>query len=70
MNGVPARIVRELTDGEVAWKSEGTASYQELTRRSLQTMQATVPLAAPEPDRKRIELPELLPLSERKVRDG
>src|SRR3954447_20062931 len=26
--GVPARIVRELTDGEVAWKSEGTASYQ------------------------------------------
>ena len=68
--GVPARVIRELTDGEITWKAEGTASYQELTRRSLQTMRATTPLAAPEPDRKRIELPELLPLSERKARGG
>jgi len=66
--GVPARIVRELTDGEIAWKVEGTQSYQELTRRSLATMRATSPLAAAEPDRKPIELPELLPLSERKAR--
>ena len=33
--GIPARIVRELTDEELAWKIEGTQSYQELTRRSL-----------------------------------
>jgi phenylacetic acid degradation protein len=30
--GVPGAVIRELTDGEIAWKSEGTASYQELTR--------------------------------------
>ena len=61
--GMPARIVRELTEMELAWKIEGTRSYQELTRRSLATMQATTPLAQVQPERKRIELPELLPLS-------
>jgi phenylacetic acid degradation protein len=66
--GMPARIVRELTDTELGWKIEGTQSYQELTRRSLATMRATAPLTAVEPDRKRIELPELLPLSSLKSR--
>jgi phenylacetic acid degradation protein len=61
--GMPARIVRELTETELAWKIEGTRSYQELTRRSLATMHASAPLTAVEPDRRRIELPELLPLS-------
>ncbi len=61
--GVPARVVRELTDQEMAWKVEGTRSYQELTRRSLSTMTATSPLAAPEPGRKRIDVTDLLPLS-------
>ncbi len=61
--GMPARIVRELTETELAWKVEGTRSYQDLTRRSLATMQATTPLTHVEPERKRIELPELLPLS-------
>jgi phenylacetic acid degradation protein len=61
--GMPARVVRALTPTELAWKIEGTRSYQELTRRSLGTMQATSPLAAVEADRKRIDLPELLPLS-------
>jgi phenylacetic acid degradation protein len=61
--GVPATVVRALTEQEMAWKIEGTRSYQELTRRSLATIVETDALAAPEPDRKRIELPELLPLS-------
>ena len=61
--GMPARVVRELTGTELAWKVEGTQSYQELARRSLGTLRATAPLAAVEPDRKRIDLPELLPLS-------
>jgi phenylacetic acid degradation protein len=61
--GIPARIIRELSDAELGWKVEGTRSYQELTRRSLTTMQATAPLSAPEPGRRRIDLPELLPLS-------
>ena len=61
--GMPARLVRELTETELAWKIEGTRSYQELTRRSLATMRATAPLTAVEPDRQRIDLPELLPVS-------
>jgi len=66
--GMPARVIRPLTDEELAWKVEGTDSYVDLTRRSLATMRATTPLAAPEPDRRRLELPELLPLSARKAR--
>jgi len=61
--GMPARVMRALTDQEMAWKIEGTRSYQELTRRSLSTMRATAPLAEVEPDRRRLDLPELLPLS-------
>ena len=61
--GIPARITRELTEQEMAWKVEGTRSYQELARRSLDTMQRVRPLAAVEADRKRLDLPELLPLS-------
>ena len=61
--GVPAKVVRTLTDQELEWKAEGTQSYQELARRSLATMVETEALSVPEPGRKRIELPELLPLS-------
>ena len=68
--GIPARVLRSLTDDELAWKVEGTASYQELTLRSFASMRATTPLAAPEPDRRAIELPELLPLSARKAKRG
>jgi len=67
--GVPARIVREITEEESAWKIEGTQSYQELTRRSLATMLEVDPLPRAEADRRRIELPELLPLSTAKARD-
>jgi phenylacetic acid degradation protein len=68
--GIPARVVRELTDEEMAWKVEGTESYQELTRRSLATMVETDALQAPEAGRRRIDLPELLPLSTTKARGG
>src|SRR5258706_14321064 len=44
--GVPAKVVRALTDQELAWKIEGTQSYQELARRSLATMVETVALTA------------------------
>jgi phenylacetic acid degradation protein len=66
--GVPAKVVRTLSDEEIAWKIEGTQSYQELTRRSLATMVAAEALDKVEPDRKRIELPELLPLAAIKKR--
>ena len=61
--GTPARIVRALTVQELAWKTEGTASYQDLTRRALATMTEATALERAEPGRRRRELPELLPLS-------
>ncbi|MCV4600516.1 phenylacetic acid degradation protein PaaY, partial [Escherichia coli] len=42
--GVPAKVRRELSDQEVAWKQEGTRTYQDLTRRCLATMREVVPL--------------------------
>jgi phenylacetic acid degradation protein len=66
--GVPAKIIRALTEQEMHWKVEGTRTYQDLTRRSLATMVETVALNAVEPDRRRIEVPELLPLSDLKRR--
>ncbi len=62
--GVPAKIIRTLSEQEMAWKIEGTLTYQNLTRRSLATLVETTALAAVEPDRKRLELPGVLPLIE------
>jgi phenylacetic acid degradation protein len=66
--GSPARVLREVTELEMAWKAEGTRTYQELTKRCLGTMQETEALTAPEADRKRLNLPELLSLSELKAK--
>jgi len=69
--GTPAKVIRELTEVELAWKIEGTRSYQELTRRSLETMREATALTAVETDRRRIDVGELLPLSTLKQRgDG
>jgi len=60
--GMPAKVVRELIADEVRWKGEGTATYQDLTRRCRATMVETTPLSAVEPDRKRIHMPDVVPL--------
>jgi len=46
--GVPARVLRELTDDEIAWKVEGTRQYHDLTVRSLATLREVTPLTQPE----------------------
>lgn len=66
--GTPAKVIRELSAAEIAWKSDGTRTYQDLARRSLATMQEVSPLAAVEPDRRRIEIPDVVPLVELKKR--
>jgi phenylacetic acid degradation protein len=66
--GIPARVVRALTETELAWKGEGTEAYHLLARRSHASMRAVDPLSAPESGRKRMELPEILPLSVVKAR--
>ncbi len=60
--GVPAKVIRELSDEEIAWKREGTLTYQRLTVRCLASLQETQPLTAVEPDRKRIDSETIEPL--------
>ncbi|MEN9478818.1 MAG: hypothetical protein RLZZ298_213 [Pseudomonadota bacterium] len=67
--GVPAKVIRPLSEEEMAWKADGTRTYQELTRRCLATMVETSPLSAVEADRKRIEMPDVIPLTELKNRE-
>lgn len=51
--GVPARVVRQLTDREISWKRSGTLQYQELAVRSLASQRPVEPLRAVQPDRPR-----------------
>jgi len=60
--GMPAKVLRELSDQEVAWKLEGTRTYQALTLRSLATMQEVTALAEVEADRPRLDAPDVRPL--------
>ncbi len=62
--GVPAKVLRVLSEQEMTWKSEGTQIYQQLTRRSLATMCETDPLTACEPNRLRFDFPGIVPLIE------
>jgi phenylacetic acid degradation protein len=52
--GIPARVLRDLSDEEIAWKSAGTRDYQHLAELCLARLAEAAPLAAPEPDRSRI----------------
>jgi len=64
--GVPAKVIRPLTEQEMAWKLEGTAIYQNLASRCLATMVETDALTAVEDHRKRIVMPKVIPLIETK----
>jgi phenylacetic acid degradation protein len=60
--GVPAKVIRQLTDEEIAWKQRGTETYQQLAVRSLQTMTPAEPLREMEPNRGRIARIDFKPL--------
>lgn len=66
--GVPAKVIRPLSDEEMAWKADGTRTYQDLTRRCLATLVETSPLSVVEANRPRIEMPDVVPLTELKKR--
>jgi len=55
VGGVPARVLRPLRDDEMAWKLEGTRTYQELTRRCHASMRPVEPLMTVESDRRRVQ---------------
>ena len=49
--GVPARIVRDVTDEMLAWKTEGTRLYQQLPAMMRETWRECEPLREVPPDR-------------------
>ena len=61
--GIPAKVMRELSADELAWKVDATRAYQNLARRSLASLRETVALTEAEPGRQRLSMSEVLPLS-------
>ena len=49
--GIPARVVRELSEEEIEWKKEGTRCYQELVERCKTTFERVEPLIEKEQNR-------------------
>ncbi|WP_375595350.1 phenylacetic acid degradation protein PaaY [Algihabitans albus] len=64
VGGIPAKVLRTLSDEEIAWKSEGTREYQDLAVRCRQSLTPAVPLSEPEPDRARVKSGGLAPLQQ------
>ncbi|MFZ4875087.1 phenylacetic acid degradation protein PaaY [Janthinobacterium sp. Mn2066] len=60
--GTPARVMRALSDEEIAWKSAGTRQYHELAVRSMHTMRVVDALTEIEADRQRLNFESALPL--------
>jgi phenylacetic acid degradation protein len=49
--GNPAKVVKEVTDEMINWKTEGTALYQQLPAHCHQHLKEVEPLTQPEPNR-------------------
>lgn len=63
--GSPAKVLRELTDEQLATKRAGTEVYHRLTERCLRTFKPVDALTAPEPGRPRLVLPYVSALGQR-----
>ncbi len=60
--GLPARIKRELQAEEMAWKLDGTRTYQDLTRRCMRSLREVQPRPAVEANRASLQAPIVQPL--------
>ncbi|MCI1012228.1 phenylacetic acid degradation protein PaaY [Herbaspirillum sp. C7C2] len=60
--GLPAKVVRELSPEEIAWKQTGTSTYHDLTRRSLLSLREVSPLSEIEENRPALAAPRVQPL--------
>jgi phenylacetic acid degradation protein/carnitine operon protein CaiE len=49
--GNPAKIVKDVTDEMLAWKTEGTKLYQQLPQECHESLKICEPLQVPEADR-------------------
>ncbi|MET0207722.1 MAG: phenylacetic acid degradation protein PaaY [Burkholderiaceae bacterium] len=54
--GLPAKVMRPLTDDEIRWKREGTQTYHALSKRCQASLQEVVPLTEEEADRPRLQV--------------
>jgi len=68
--GVPAKLMRDLRDDEIAWKLKGTQTYQDLTLRSLASLKEVQALRQAEPNRPRVQVSEVKSLIETKRCQG
>ncbi len=57
--GLPAKVMRALSDAEIQWKLEGTLVYQDLTRRCRESLVEVTPLTEVEADRPRTQAPDV-----------
>ena len=64
--GTPGKVIRQLSDDEIEWKSEGTAIYQALSLRCQASLRETEPLSEVEPGRQRMRVPQFEPLQRAK----
>jgi phenylacetic acid degradation protein len=64
--GIPAKVIRTLSPQELRWKKDNMQLYQQLAVRSATTMKEVEALSEIEPNRKRIDIPGAVPLSELK----
>src|SRR3954470_7694524 len=68
--GIPAKVLRQLSEQEVRWKHDNMHLYQQLAERSMTTMKEVEALTEVEAGRKRIDIPGAIPLSELKRKHG
>ncbi|MBI1943697.1 MAG: phenylacetic acid degradation protein PaaY [Betaproteobacteria bacterium] len=66
--GIPARVLRKLSEEELRWKRDNAALYRQLAVRSATSMKRVNALEEVESVRKRIDIPGAVPLSELKAR--
>lgn len=64
--GIPAKILRELSDEEIEWKESGTRDYQRLTRRCFESLEETTALTEVEENRPRLDVSDSVPLFQAK----
>lgn len=60
--GIPAKILRDLTDEEIEWKRLGDLDYQNIIRRSRESLEAVEPLTGIDSDATRIKIDGVPPL--------
>ena len=64
--GAPAKVIREVSDKEIEWKTRGTKEYQTLAKDCLMGLTSVEPLTEVEPDRGTVGASDTVPLAELK----